>query len=382
MAAPMARQPAPAAAGWLERLRGGRDRLLASARFRQAAAAFPLTRPVARRRARALFDLCAGFVYSQILLACVRLRLFDLLLEGPQSVASLARRIALPADRTQRLCAAAASLRLLARRGGDRYGLGPLGAALAGNPAVSAMVEHHALLYADLADPVALLRGDADGTALHRYWAYAGGERPAVLGDDRVAGYSALMSASQPLVAGEVLDAYPVGRHRCLLDVGGGEGGFLRAAATRAPALRLMLFDLPAVARRARERLAAAGLARRAQVFGGDFRSDPLPRGADLVSLVRVVHDHDDDAVAALLRAVHAALAPGGTVLIAEPMSETRGAEPIGDAYFGFYLLAMGSGRPRSPRQHVALLRAAGFGQTRLLRTRLPLQTRVILARR
>ncbi len=30
---------------------------------------YPLTRPVARRRAAALFDLCAGFVYSQVLVA-------------------------------------------------------------------------------------------------------------------------------------------------------------------------------------------------------------------------------------------------------------------------------------------------------------------------
>ena len=29
-------------------------------------------------------------------------------------------------------------------------------------------------------------------------------------------------------------------------------------------------------------------------------------------------------------------------------MAGTPGAEPIGDAYFGFYLLAMGSGRPRT----------------------------------
>ena len=49
-----------------------------------------------------------------------------------------------------------------------------------------------------------------------------------------------------------------------------------------------------------------------------------------------------------LLRAIRRALPAGGTLLIAEPMSGVRGAEPIGDAYFGFYLLAMGSGRPRT----------------------------------
>ena len=49
-----------------------------------------------------------------------------------------------------------------------------------------------------------------------------------------------------------------------------------------------------------------------------------------------------------LLRAIRRALPADGTLLIAEPISGVRGAEPIGDAYFAFYLLAMGSGRPRT----------------------------------
>ena len=39
-----------------------RARLVANPAFRQFASSFPLTRPVARRRTRALFDLAAGFV--------------------------------------------------------------------------------------------------------------------------------------------------------------------------------------------------------------------------------------------------------------------------------------------------------------------------------
>ena len=74
---------APPAPWFPERLRDFYDRLLASPRFRQFATRFPLTRPMARRRVRALFDLCAGFVYTQTLLACVRLRVFEILRDGP-----------------------------------------------------------------------------------------------------------------------------------------------------------------------------------------------------------------------------------------------------------------------------------------------------------
>jgi demethylspheroidene O-methyltransferase len=358
-----------------------RDRLLADPRFRRWAAGFPLTRPVARRRTRALFDLCAGFVYAQVLYACVQLRLFDLLRDGPQTLDGLSRRMSLTPEAAGRLLKAAVSLRLVTRRGEHRFGLGPLGAALVDNPAVTAMVEHHAHLYADLRDPVALLRGERRSTELARYWPYAGAVKPDALAPDQVDAYSALMAASQALIAAEVLDAYPIGRHRCLLDVGGGEGAFLAAAAARAPNLRLILFDLPAVAERAKAGFAAAGLSGRAAAVGGSFLSDPLPEGADAISLIRIIHDHDDPAAAAILRAVRRALPPGGTLLLAEPMAGAPGAEPVGDAYFGFYLLAMGSGRARTPAELTAMLRAAGFDRVRSERTREPLLTGLITAR-
>ena len=318
----------------LSRWSVARDRLLSSPRFQRWAATFVLTRPIARRRARDLFDLVAGFVYSQVLLACVRLRLFDILSE-----------------------------------------------AMVGNGAVAAMVEHHALLYGDLRDPVALLRGERTETELARYWPYAGTVRPELLDVDRVTAYTMLMSESQPLVAEEVLDAYPLGRHRCLLDVGGGDGTFLIAAAARIPALRVMLFDLPPVADRASARLAAAGLVHRASAVGGNFLSDPLPMGADVVSLIRVVHDHDDARVISLLRAVRAVLPEDGTLLLAEPMSGAPGAERVGNAYFAFYLLAMGRGRARTAEELEALLRAAGFNRVRSIAMRMPLQTGLIVAR-
>ncbi len=369
-----------AAAGRFD-LRVQRDRLVASPRFRRWAAAFPFTRPIARRRTRALFDLCAGFVYSQVLQACVQLRLFDILADGPQTADALSARLGIPLDRTRRLLLAAASLKLLAHRRDERFGLGSLGAAMVGNAAVSAMVLHHRELYADLSDPVGLLRAQPEATGLSRYWAYSGNAGAAGLGRGQVADYTALMAASQPLVADEVLAAYRIGRHRCLLDVGGGDGSFLLAVAARAPGLRLMLFDLPPVVEQARARLAAAGLTGRFAVTGGDFLADSLPGGADIVSLVRVIHDHDNPAALDILRAARRALPPGGTLLLAEPMARTPGAEPIGDAYFGFYLMAMGRGRARTQAELAALLNAAGFGSVRRAPTHTPLLVSVLVAK-
>ncbi len=373
-----------------DRLLGWRDRLLANPAFHRFASGFLLTRPIAQRSARELFDLVAGFVYSQVLSSCVKLELFEILSAGPQTTSALALRFGMSDEAAARLLAAAASLRLVEVRGkaagGEpRYGLGMLGAPLVGNDAVKAMILHHDTLYADLADPVALLRGAGPRPALSGFYPYTADDAPANaagLAAEQVGSYSQLMAASQPLVAAEILDAYSFAGHRRLLDVGGGEGRFLCSVAARASHLQMTLFDLPAVAERARDRFEAAGIASRAQALGGNFLSDPLPAGADIVTLVRVIHDHDDERALAILRNAWMALPPGGTVLLAEPMAGTPGAEAMGDAYFGFYLLAMGRGRARTAEGLTQLLQAAGFTAVRALGTRIPLQVRMLAARR
>lgn len=381
---------AAATLSFTDRLLALRDRLYASAAFHRAASSFPLTRPFARRRTREVFDLVAGFVYSQVLSACVKLDLFRKLAQGPMTLTQLALHCQMSNEATDRLLAAAISLRLIESRGTDergqaRYGLGVLGAPLVENEGVLAMIRHHDTLYSDLADPVALLRGQGPAPALSGFYPYTADDAPSHAGElapYHVGNYSQLMAASQPLVAAEILDAYSFDRHHRLLDVGGGEGRFLCSVGARAPHLQLTLFDLPAVAERAKSRFATAGLAQRAQAIGGNFLSDPLPTGFDIVSLVRVIHDHDEPRALTILRAIHAALPPGGTLLLAEPMAGTPGAEAMGDAYFGFYLLAMGRGRARTAAQLSSLLSQAGFSSIRAVPTRIPLQVRMLVATR
>lgn len=365
-----------------DRAYGLRDSILASQRFQIMAARFPLTRRVSAKRARDCFDLCAGFVYSQVLFACVKLDLFELLAKRPLSVVEVARQTKLNEDAARRLLLAAASLALLQDRGQDRFGLGQIGAAMRANPGVKAMIEHHAMFYADMADPVALLRGEVTETKLARYWPYADGIDPASLASSDVAPYTNLMATSQQFVATDVLDAYDVSRHKRLMDVGGGDGSFLRSAAARAPALDLTLFDLPAVVETARPRFSAAGLADRATLVGGSFSHDPLPRGADLVTLVRIAHDHGDDSVEKLLASIFAALEPGGTILIAEPMAGDANSAPMADAYFGFYLLAMGKGRARKPSELMMMLTRSGFVAPRQIAMPRPLLSGLIQARK
>lgn len=335
-----------------------RNHYLADSDFQRFSWTFPLFRPIARRRSRQLFDLVAGFAYSQILHACVKLKLFEMLAPGALTVDTVAREIGWPRSNTERLLNAAAALGFLEKQSRGRYGLGMHGAALIGNPWIAKFIAHHDRFYADLADPIPLLRGDEVETRLSRYWPYADDATP-----QATAAYTALMAASQNAVAAEILDAYDFSKHKKLVDVGGGNGAFLNAVAVRHPDLELVLFDLPGVT-------VHATVPPEIATVSGSFLSDTLPRGADVVTLVRIVHDHDDPAVLKLLKNVRRALPPGGVLLIAEPLAGTRGIEAVTDAYFNLYFAAMGSGRTRTKEEIAALGREAGFNHCRALRTR------------
>ncbi|MDF1747747.1 MAG: methyltransferase [Alphaproteobacteria bacterium] len=355
------------------------DRLVANPKFRRFSAGFLPFRPLARRRSKTLFDLMAGFVHTQILLACVRLNLPDLLLERPRSLTDLISLTGLSEDAMIRLLKAAIALKIVRRRG-DLYGLGPVGQDVANNAAALSMIEHHVAFYADMRDPVALLKGEVPETALAAYWPYA--RQAGGVTENSASDYSTLMAQSQEGVAEEVLDDYSVKGRRHIMDIGGGDGTFLSAIARRAaPDTKLTLFDLPQVAQTARDRLAQNGLADRIETVGGDFLKTPLPKDADLITLIRVLFDHPDRVVAPLLTAIRGVIAPDGALLIAEPVSETPGGERIADAYFGFYLLAMGEGRVRTLARHKELLHAAGFSKIRTVSSRMPHLVRLIEAR-
>jgi demethylspheroidene O-methyltransferase len=358
-----------------------RDRILTSARFQRLAAAFPITRPIANAQAQKAFDVCAGFVYSQILLACVRLGILEAVRSGPIGIDALAARAELPLERTRLLVDAAVAIGLLSLRSGSRAGLGMKGAAIVANPGILAMVRHHALLYSDLADPVRLLRADRPGGQIQKFWAYADGRGRGSDNGEEVAEYSMLMAESQHLVSSDVIAAVPFKSFRQVLDVGGGNGTFVASVLRETPALKAIVFDLPPVAERARENFAKLGLLDRCAVIGGDFFSDAIPVGCDAVTLVRVLHDHGDEGALRLLRAARHALAPGAAIIVAEPMAGVRGAEAVTHAYFAFYLLAMGSGRPRSPRAIAELLATAGFSDICHVATRRPLLVSVVTGR-
>jgi demethylspheroidene O-methyltransferase len=351
---------AAAGPGWAARLAG-------QGWFHKLCARVPGLRGIARAEGAALFEVVSGFVRSQALLALVELRVLHRLAESALGTADLALATGVPEARMRVLLQAGAGLRLMKERRG-LWRLTPRGAAFLAVPGLEGMVLHHPVLYRDLYDPTAFFRGETDPD-LARFWPYVfGGADPVT-----ATRYSRLMADSQALVAADTLRLVSLSGVAHLMDVGGGTGAFLGAVAAAHPGLKLTLFDLPEVVAGAVPR---PGLT----VRSGSFREDPLPEGADAISLIRVLYDHADPTVAALLRACRTALPPDGRLIISEPMSGGDRPDPATDVYFAIYTLAMRTGRTRSGAEIADLARAAGFSAITPARSLRPFVTSALVA--
>jgi demethylspheroidene O-methyltransferase len=363
----------------LSRWRAWRARVVGNARFRDSVNRVPLLNRLAGGKAERLFSITSGFVQSQVLLACLETGLLDAARNGPVHLDALPAITRLPPKGLKTLLQAASALGIV-HEGTDGYvTLGDFGAVVSGDPGITAMIRHHAKFYRDLADPVALLRGEIHETEMRRLWSYAGTGR-AEVGQDAAATYSTLMTASQRMLVNEVIDAYDFSRHEVLLDVGGGEGVFLGAVGERCPNLKLRLFDLPPVAERARQKLERTALSGRASFVGGDFFKDPLPDGSDCIALIRIVFDHDDAAVVRLLSNLRKVMRPANQLVIAEPMAGAGSGRRLATAYFAMYLAAMGSGRCRTPEEIGSLALTAGFARYRSHTCRTPMLATLVVA--
>jgi len=153
-----------------------------------------------------------------------------------------------------------------------------------------------------------------------------------------------------------VVAAFDLSRFRRLVDLGGGTGHLAEAARERYPHLQTAVFDLPRVAEMFPGTIA------------GDFFIDPLPP-ADLYSLGRILHDWSPEKIDKLLVKIHAALPPGGGLLIAEKLLAPN---YVSGHMQSLNMLIVTEGRERSAPEYETLLRAAGFSEVQSHRTSAP----------
>jgi hypothetical protein len=165
-----------------------------------------------------------------------------------------------------------------------------------------------------------------------------------------------------------ILSSYNFSPFSKTVDVAGGHGSFIIGILKANPMMRGVLFDLPNVIEKAKQRIIEHGLADRCEAFGGDiFQS--VPEGGDAYVLKWIIHDWNDEQSITILKNCRQAMAAGGKLLLVESLI-LSGNEPSFAKFGDLNMLVMTGGRERTESQYRELLAAAGFELSRIARAR------------
>ncbi len=283
-----------------------------------------------------LFQLATGFMSAKHLFAANELGLFEKLSEGAATLDDLAKRLGLPRNTTRITADAMVALGLVERRG-DLYQNAPVAAAfLSARPLAD--LRPFLRFWNRLSYPRWVRFEEALRKGHGVYGALKFTEEEQKIFNEGVEAFSG--RGAEAMAA-----AYDFGRHRRLLDLGGGTGSFLLAALRRHPRLRCTLYELPAAAAVARQRLAGSPHAAQIEIVEGNFLSDPIPEGHDAILVANVVHALSPENNHALLRRTRERVAPGARLLLVDLWTDPTHTEPVFAALMaGEFLVMSGEG--------------------------------------
>jgi ubiquinone/menaquinone biosynthesis C-methylase UbiE len=146
---------------------------------------------------------------------------------------------------------------------------------------------------------------------------------------------------------------------KTMLDLGGGPG--TNAIAMSGHGVKATIFDLPetiAIARKIARREGVKDL----KFIAGDFHTDSIGRGYDLILISQIFHAFSAEENIALLCKCTGALNPGGRVVVQEFPINDAGTTPPQSALFSVNMLvATESGRCYAPSEMKKWLKEAGF---------------------
>jgi SAM-dependent methyltransferase len=192
------------------------------------------------------------------------------------------------------------------------------------------------------------------------------------------------MHSISTFTARALAGGYAFDRHARLLDVGGGSGAYPIELCRQVPALRATVYDLPHACEIAGRKIAAAGLADRIDTFTGDFLAEPkLPTGYDVILLSMILHDWGEPTNRELLAKCHAALPPGGIVVISELLLNPDRTGPPEAALMGMNMLVeTQAGRNYSETEYAGWLADTGFLEPATVRFDAPGANGAVIARK
>lgn len=320
-----------------------------------------------------LLQIATGFWASRALYIAAKIGIADQLAEGPKSAEGLASACGVHAGSLHRVLRALASLQVFSEDAQGHFSETPLSLGL--RSGVTGSLREFIVM---LGEPESWLAwGDVmysvrTGQSAFEHVFGATLFDHMAAHPDAARTFDAAMAERGTAENEAVLGAWDFPQAGLVVDVGGGQGSLLAAVLRSREGLNGMLFDVAHVVERAEPMFEAQGLARRCHGVVGDFFTDPLPAGADLYLLKKVIHNWDDAQAVAILQACARAMSPTSRLLLIEPVIALDN-EPSFAKLLDLFMLVWPGGRERTVPEHASLIAAAGLQLRGSVVTRAPL---------
>lgn len=314
-----------------------------------------------------LNQLITGYWGTQAIYVAAKLRIADLLADGPRSVNDLAKQTNTDPQSLYRLLRALASMGIFTDDGTQTFSLTPMAELLRsdvpGSQHAMALMcgEEHYQAWGELLYSVKTGKMAFDkmfGMPIFEY--LSKNIEQAKIFDAAMVGVHGRESAA-------MVEAYDFAGTGVIADIGGGNGSLLTTILSKFPTIRGILYDLPGVTERAKSNIEKAGLSSRCSVIGGNF-FESVPEGADAYLMRHIIHDWDDEKALTILRNVHRVIRPDARLLVIEGV-----IPPGNDPHFGKLLdltmLTLPGGKERTEEEYRLLFEKGGFRMKRIVPT-------------
>ena len=281
-------------------------------------------------------DSINGFVRhfqkSRILLTAFELGIFTILEKSPATSGEVAKQLSTDPRATDRLLNAACALGFLHKNNGSFNNTKESGKFLVkGKPEYMAGLMHMNNLWdtwTTLTDSV------RKGSSAYR--------RPVPSGPQDTNWLESFIGAMHYRglkQAPEVIAKIDRKEVRRVLDVGGGSGVFAMSFVQTSDDVRATVFDLPDVITITKRYLRQYNLTDKIDTSSGDYLTDELPKGYDLVFLSAIIHSNSYKENGLLISKSASSLNPGGQLVIHDLIMNENRTSPSEGAIFALNML-------------------------------------------
>jgi hypothetical protein len=310
--------------------------------------------------AHSMVRLFMGYIPTRVIYAAAKLGLADHIGDNGATAQDLAAKLKVDPAALHRLMRVLAGLGVLRQGDDDRFYVTPFGETLCKDSPQSVRdyaIYSHEFVYDAFRSVTECVR--TGRPAIDDFFSFlrADPEREAI--------FHAGMSNRGRIESAAILDAYKFSHPQTVVDVGGGNGGFLSAILASYEEISAVLLDQPSAIEAAKA--GRGGPLPRCKLVAGDFFQD-VPPGGDTYVLKRVLFDWTDEQALRILKNCRRTMNGDARLLIVEPLIGPPN-EPCPAHLFDMTFLVMLHGRLRTVEEYSGLLDRAGFRLQRAIPT-------------